>query len=160
LATTISAFHNIFCASGAPLTRSQIAGWAVELWYGDQRPMFEPAPDDAETWDGFTMRVPGVGRPIVFRNDVDPERVGWYVAEAIEEAPIVLPPAVLAQLKGARRVIGIELAPDLLTEDAWELLDALQSCVATRLDGLLVTHDGVYDARLRPLHEANGSRSF
>jgi hypothetical protein len=48
-------------------------------------------------------------------------------------------------------VIGIELWPETLDDDAWELLDIVQSFIARTLDGLLVTDDGVYDAGMQPV---------
>jgi hypothetical protein len=147
----MSQFHNIFCASDAPLTRAEISTWVSETWYGDGMPAFDPAPDDQPAWDRFEVGLPAVGRPLVFLHDTDPAVISMHVAEAIEEAAGGLPPTLVSRLEGTRQVIGIELMPEMLTDDAWELLDAVQSLIATNLEGILITNDGIYDAQLRPI---------
>jgi hypothetical protein len=62
------------------------------------------------------------------------------------------------RLQSTRQVIGIELAPDLFTNDAWEMVGIVQSLIATKLDGILITHDGVYDAKLRLSQAAPSTR--
>jgi hypothetical protein len=144
-------FHNIFCAADTPLATAEIAAWAGETWYGDGAPSFDMAFDDRPAWDRFEVGLPGVGQPLVFLHDTDPAVVGMHVAEAIEEAAGTLPPSVVSRLRNTRQIVGIELMPETLTDDAWELLDAVQSLIATKLDGILITDDGVYDAQLRPI---------
>jgi hypothetical protein len=147
----VSQFHSIFCTSGATLTRLEIATYVSEAWYGDGDPTFQPTPDDSPAWDRLEVSLPGVARPVVFLNDTDPQVVRTYATEVLQEAPVPPAPPIVAQLDRARRVIGIELAPDVLTDDAWELLDIVQSLIAVKLDGILVTHDAIYDAQLRPI---------
>jgi hypothetical protein len=142
-------FHDIFCVSDDPLTTVEIADWLSEAWYADDEPTFVPQPDDQSAWHRFEVSVPGVGRPVVFLYDADPAEMNRHVAEAIEETSGRLGSEVVNRLQSTRQVIGIELAPDLFTNDAWEMLDIVQSLIATKLDGILITHDGVYDAKLR-----------
>ncbi|GAA4637256.1 hypothetical protein GCM10023196_090330 [Actinoallomurus vinaceus] len=53
-------------------------------------------------------------------------------------------------LQNSRQVLSIGLRPDLLNDDAWELLDQTQAFIAGRLDGILaITGDGVYDRDLQ-----------
>lgn len=147
----MSEFHNIFCASDAAITRLELAEYAVDGWYGDGEPAFSPDPsDDSDaSWDEMQMRLPGILRPIVFLHDLDRATITELVDEAISERR--MPEEVAARLRTTQQVIGLDLAPDTLDDDAWELLDQIQAYVATRLDGILVTGDGVYDNNLQHL---------
>ncbi|MEU1587019.1 hypothetical protein [Micromonospora sp. NPDC005710] len=147
----MSQFHNIFCRSDAPLTASQIAESADESWYGDGDPSFTPPPGDDLAWRRLEMRLPGIRRPIIFLRDAGSAETRFYVDAALEEPPGALPPEVADQIRATRQIIGIELWPETLDDDAWELLDIVQAFIARTLDGLLVTEDGVYDAGLQPL---------
>ncbi|MBC6460145.1 hypothetical protein [Actinomadura sp. HBU206391] len=144
----MSQFHDIFCTSDAPLIPAEIAERAGETWYGDGEPAFIPDAGDDPAWRRLEMRLPGIRRPIVFLRNVGPDETRIYVDQALEEAPGFLPPEVTRRLRATRQIIGIELWPETLDDDAWELLDLVQSFIATTLDGLLVTGDGVYDQRL------------
>ncbi|RKR87027.1 hypothetical protein BDK92_1299 [Micromonospora pisi] len=147
----MSQFHNIFCTSDARLTPSEIAERADETWYGDGEPSYSPQPGDDPAWRRLEMRLPGIGRPIVFLRNVGAEETQLYVDEALAEPPAPLPPEVAQRIRATRQIVGIELWPESLNDDAWELLDLVQSFIASTLDGLLVTGDGVYDAGLQPI---------
>lgn len=147
----MSQFHNIFCASDAPISRRDIAEYAVDGWYGDGEPMFSPDPsdDDDAGWASMQMRLPGVAKPVIFQHDVDAATISELVAEAIAEHRVTEETA--GRLRASRQIIGIELFPETLDDDAWELLDQIQAFTATRLNGILVTADGVYDNNLQHL---------
>jgi hypothetical protein len=140
-------WHSIYGRSGAVLSRRDIAERVLELWYGEGSPTFAPAPDTEPAWEHFAITLPGVARPLAITNTTDPVRIHDYLAEFAEQTP----GTVRARLAGTRRVLDLEFAPDLLSESAWELLDALQSLLAVHVDGLLVAPEGVYDAQLRCL---------
>jgi hypothetical protein len=147
----MSQFHNIFCASDAAVSRLDIAEFARDGWYGDGKPTFSPDPIDDRTasWDELRMRLPGIARPVIFMHDLDPAVMAELANEAITERSV--PPEIAQRLRATTRVIGIELWPETLDDDAWELLDQVQAYIATRLDGILVAGDGIYDNNLQRL---------
>ena len=147
---TVAQFHNIFCSSAAPLPTSDIAEWLKNAWLGEGVPRFAPAPGANPAWDRFEAQVPGIGRPFVFLHETAPADFAVFVDEAISEPPTALRPETVTRLRATRQVIGIEFAPDLLDDDAWEMLDIVQAFIAREYDGLLFTPDGVYDAQLQP----------
>ncbi|WP_033344965.1 hypothetical protein [Catenuloplanes japonicus] len=145
----MSQFHNVFCASPAALSRTDLAGRIEDAWYGDGEPAFAPVPDTDPAWQRLEVRLPGIGRPIVFLHDTGVAEIGELVDEAAGAPPTPLRPETAERLRGTRQIIGIEIMPDGLDDDAWEMLDLVQAFIARELDGLLFTPDGVYDARLQ-----------
>jgi hypothetical protein len=148
-------FLNIFCRSDAPVTRSELARLAEEAWYGDEPLTFDPPAGTEEAdrvgWERFEITLPGASRPIIVHRDVGAEAVKEFVEEELEEWGSTLPSDVSRHLGDTRQVIGLEVFPDDLGDDGWELLDVIESNLARRLDGVVVTSDGIYDSSLRLL---------
>lgn len=143
-------FHNIFCRSDARLPLAELTGMASDTWYGEGELSF--APDEAADadWRELTITIPGAtARHVRIVCDLDPAVVSELVTEVVTEYEP--PPAISTRLAGTRQVIGVELRPDHLDDDAWEMLDLVQAFVARRLEGILVTPDGIYDDELEPI---------
>ncbi len=141
-------FHDIFCLRDELLPRSELETLVWEAWQGEGDPAIAPA-QDGEAWQWLQLRLPGVASPLTFVRDLDQGDITAHVNEAIEEAATPLPPAVTNHLQQVRQSIGIELKPDRLTDDAWELLDNVQSHLATHLDGILLACGEYFDNQLQ-----------
>jgi hypothetical protein len=50
----------------------------------------------------------------------------------------------------AKQVFILDVNPDSLTEEAWEMCDSIERFIASRCDGLIwVKDDGIFDANLQ-----------
>ncbi|OLB81730.1 MAG: hypothetical protein AUI14_02500 [Actinobacteria bacterium 13_2_20CM_2_71_6] len=151
----MSQFHNIFCRSADPFSRADLAVFVSESWYGDGDPRFEPGRDDVADWDRLTVTLPGVARPLLFLHDTRPEDVQEMVQEAVEKLGGKAQ-SVLDHLRETVQMIGVELSPTAMTEDAWEMLDIVQAKICRRLDGIVFAPDGVYDKDLQLIVAVSG----
>lgn len=156
-------WHQIFCKSDSGLTRAQIAETAGDVWYGEGDLRFtpekgDPAIGDVE-WDELSIYVPTSGRPIIFYWNAGTDEVVRNSREELIDELDGLPKAIEDDLAAAVQVIALELAPDLLDDDSWEMLDLVQAFIMRQLDGILVTPDGIYDEHLQFLLEIEEVRS-
>jgi hypothetical protein len=138
---------HVFGSSDTAVAADEIADTVDEAWYGDEPPQVE-RPGDG--WSRLTIELPEAGRPIVLHRDIGGASVTTMVDEQLAEHPD-LPAAVADRLRRTSQVISLEIFPETVDDDGWELLDVLQSVLARRIDGLVVTDDGVYDERLQRL---------
>ena len=145
----MSYFLHVFATSESAVRAQDLADTADEAWYGD---------DDIDVDLGgaperiLTITPPGKDRPITVSVETEPARVAMMVGEQIDEHDGI-PDSVAEKLRRTRQVVSIEIFPDRVDDDVWEMLDVLQAYLARELDGLVVTDDGVYDAGLQKIAE-------
>jgi len=140
----MSQFLHVFGTLETVVSASELAKIAEEAWYGD---------DDlkvATDTDGvlLTIALPRGGRPISVQSETDPERVRTMVDEQLDEHEGT-PSDVEGQLLRTLQVVSIELFPEAVDDNGWELLDVVQAWLARELEGLVVTDDGIYDSALK-----------
>lgn len=143
----MSLFLYVFATSDAAVLPREIAEAADEAWYGDDDLDIE-TPKVAGAL--LAIRLPGKNRPITVHAETNLTAVSTMVDEQLDEHEDV-PPAVADRLRSSRQVVSIELFPEAVDDDGWELLDVLQSSLARRLEGLVVTDDGIFDATLHKI---------
>jgi hypothetical protein len=155
----MSQYLRVLCRSEEPLSRAEIGGFIREGYFFDEPPRFVPALEDPEAahpgWERFEVHPPGSKRPIVLHHAAHD-----VVRDAIEEIVQTLLDAGLGEshapliqrIRASRQLLTFELEPSQMTEDAWEMLDATEACVARLRDGVVfVSGEGIYDAALHPL---------
>jgi len=143
------------------VTRRQIAEFVEEGSFFDPVPRFDPAPDTPESeapqWGSFTLHYQDGRRPIRFERNLRDE----LLKEELDELLFILERSkktktqqeMLERLRETQQVIGIEVDREALTDDGWEMLDAVESFLATRCDGIVyVPDEGFFDANLRPVY--------
>jgi hypothetical protein len=98
------------------------------------------------------------GRPPVVIDSVPGERLAERLAGLRQElAAARVSPDLLARLDGTRQIFTIEVVKPSLTDEAWDMLDALEGWLAAALEGMLYApHDGLYDSDLRLLLKLPG----
>jgi hypothetical protein len=145
----VSYFLHVFATSESSVPPQDLADAADEAWYGDDELEFDlgGAPERI-----LTITPPRNDRPITVAAETEPSRVATMVGEQIDEHD-GLPDSVAGKLRRTRQVVSIEIFPDRVDDDVWEMLDVLQAYLARQLDGLVVTDDGVYDAGLQKIAE-------
>ena len=143
----MSQFLHVFGSVAAGVEPDAIADTAEEAWYGDDDLEVVRAPAKGIL---LTITPPGKSRPISVEAETDPGRVDTMVREQLDEHEQT-PPDVAEKLQRTRQVISIEIFPETIDDEGWELLDVLQSWLARELKGFVVTDDGIYDSGLQQL---------
>jgi hypothetical protein len=155
----MSQYLRVLCRSEESLSRAELGGFIREGYFFDEPPRFVPALEDPEAahpgWERFEVHPPGSTRPIVLHHAAHS-----VLRDSVEEIVQTLLDASLGEshapliqrIRASRQLITFELEPSQMTEDAWEMLDATEACVARLRDGVVfVSGEGVYDAALHPL---------
>lgn len=149
----------VYCRRAVETTRQEIGEWVEEGTFFDDTPEFDPPLNSAEAiapeWDQFVIRYAAAKRPVVV---VRGGAVGREEKEEIEEEieeEFVLPSldSVLNErIVEARQVFILDVNPESLTEEAWEMCDSIEHFIASRSDGLIwAKDDGIFDANLQRL---------
>lgn len=143
-------WHHIFCRSDTALPREELTEYITDSWYGDGLPNITSAPH-GRAWHELIVEFPGAPSPrIDLLLDSAPEVVAELVNEFLDEHGEQVSREVTNFLQSSQQVVSIGLRPDLLNDDAWELLDQTQAFIAKRLDGILaIAGDGIYDRDLQ-----------
>jgi hypothetical protein len=157
----VSYFIRIFGRSDAPLLRAEIADFISEGLFFDRPPRFDPPiesdPDGGESWSAFSVHYDPERRPIRLEHNFNDA----IVAEELKELVFVLEKSqdtsardeVLRVLDSVRQVVSLEINRETVSDDGWEMLDALEAFVAERIDGIVYAPDGgFFDKNLRPLY--------
>jgi hypothetical protein len=155
----MSHYLRVLCRSEEPLLRAELASFIRDGWFFDTPPRFQPAMDGPEAqypeWDRFEIHPPGSQRPIVLHHaapDVLVDSVEELL-QTLRDAGLEESHASLIQrIRESRQLFTFEIDPLQMKDDAWEMLDATEACVARGRDGVVfVSGEGVYDASLQPL---------
>lgn len=143
----MSQFLHVFGSVATSVEPSAIAEVAEDAWYGDDELQIITKVSNGSL---VTITPVGKSRPISVLSETDPERVNMMVEEQLDEHKET-PPDVSERLQRTRQVISIELFPETIDDNGWELLDVLQSWLARELKGFVVSDDGIYDSGLQRL---------
>jgi hypothetical protein len=146
----------IICRSSDQLLRSHLIRFIEEGVYFDN-PRFEPAIHDNEAddpeWHSLTVHYQESRRPIIFHRNVMDGLLSSEVKELLEELADKGrgdDERIRTALRDAKQVIAIEVDPESLTADAWQMLDCIEAHIATTLNGIVYAPDGGYfDERLQ-----------
>src|SRR5260370_31213817 len=149
----------VYCRRLVETTSKQIGEWIEEGIYFDHTPEFDPPLNSAEAsaleWDSFVIRYAAAKRPVVVVRSGPTAGIGekQEIEEEIEEE-FGLPPldSVLKnRIVEAKQVFILDVNPDSLTEEAWEMCDSIERFIASRCDGLIWAKDAaISDANLHP----------
>lgn len=141
----MSQFLHVFAASSKVVKPEDVAEAADEAWTGEGDVRFETptGPDQL-----LAIWLPGRNRPVIVYVDRDPDGVVETVEEQLEEHDEASP-EITGRLRETRQVISIEVFPDTMDSDSWEMVDVVEASLARQFDGLVVTSDGIYDAALQ-----------
>jgi hypothetical protein len=158
----MSYFIRIFCQSAQAVPRYNIGQFILDGAYFDEQPEFLPALNEIASrlpnWESFQIRYDADQRPIILMcNSGDPlfetER-----NELIDLIPQLIDTPIqhdlIDNLMTSTQVIVIELDRENLSDEAWEMLDALEAYLAEILAGLVYApDDGFYGSGLELLYK-------
>jgi hypothetical protein len=137
-------FHVVYCRSRRELLDHELAGWIFEAAAFDEMPRLDPPGGNARA---FEVIYDERKRPLQLVH-VSGERLAARVNELIDEAEEACDdPALIARLRDTAQAISIEIDEVGATEEAWELLEDLDTRIARELDGVIhVPGEAVQDA--------------
>jgi hypothetical protein len=151
----------IFCQSAQAVPRYNIGQFILDGAYFDEQPEFTPVLKDAESrlpnWERFQVQYNVDQQPITLMCNsgdlFESER-----NELIDLIPqLVYAPIqhdLIDNLMTAAQVFVIELDRENLSDEAWEMLDALEAYLAETLAGLVYApDDGFYGSGLELLYK-------
>jgi hypothetical protein len=153
----------VYCRRALETTRQQLGEWIEEGTFFNDTPEFDPPLNSAEAsapeWDSFVIRYAAAERPVVVvRNGATAGIEDKKEIEEEIEEEFVLPPLdsdLKNRIVEAKQVFILDVNPDSLTEEAWEICDSIEHFIASRCDGLIwAKDDGVFDANLQRLATA------
>ena len=158
----MSYFIRIFCQANVSLSRHDIQEFILGGLHFDRKPVFIPAFLDPDS-----MQVEWENLIIIYEPDEPPITLMHYTSDsvfnvesdAVKELIVTmtaaeLQPSLMATLTACNQVIIIEIDRESLSEDAWGMLDALESYLAGNLMGLVYApDDGFYGSGLQLLHK-------
>ncbi|BEK85121.1 hypothetical protein [Nocardia seriolae] len=148
----MSLFINILCKKSVDLTRREIVSGTEEFWYEDAPIVFAPSEVDSEiddpSWAVLRLTFPGVDRPVAITRFDTGKLISDLISDIRSEIESI-PSDVANHLDNVSAVISIEVFPETLNDDLWEFLDLVESFLATKLNGIIATDDGIYDEKLK-----------
>jgi len=154
----MSDFIRVICNSTQQLLSSEIADFILEGVYFDETPRFEPLPESADgrvpDWQTLTIHYQAGKRPIIFHKSVNDRLMRTEVDEIVEEdlagKQMAAAETLRRRLSRCYQTIAIEINPNSLTEEAWEMLDSIEAYLAQKYQGVIyVPDDGFFDASLQ-----------
>lgn len=145
----------VHCRSAEMLTYGEIVE-QISDGYFESTPRFNP-PCDGEhaaraDWSNFEVIWHPDRRPIFVERITSPDllkAIADEAAEKFEDFEIEDKHQLVARLRESRQTFHFEFGE--LTDEAWEMLDDLESYLASRLDGVVESLEGFFDADLDPL---------
>jgi hypothetical protein len=149
---------HVLCRDRQPVTRREIASFIEDGVYFDE-PSFRPHPDSDEAamlmWDHLKVMYDKEKLPIIIHSFPPSEvhRVLNIVDGTFDEQSVTVPPAVTSHLAGVTQAFELEFdRGGGMSDDCWEMLDAVEAHLAQLRDGMIFVHDeGMFDARLQPI---------
>jgi hypothetical protein len=158
----MSYFIRIFCQSAQPIPRYNIGQFILDGAYLDTQPEFTPALNDVESrllnWERFEIRYDVDQHPIILMSNIGDNLFEAERAELIDLIPRLVDAPIqyglIDNLMTAAQVIVIQLDRENLSDEAWEMLDALEAYLAETLAGLVYApDDGFYGSGLELLYK-------
>lgn len=146
----------LFCGSSRQISYDEIIEQMGHMGFLDQPARFEPPVEEGNKartdWGAFELHYREGRRPITVEqitDDVEIRTVLSEICEKFDDEPKSSVRAMLKErLQSAKHGLMFEL-PDELPEDVWEMLDATEGYFAGVCDGVIVAHEGVFDANLQ-----------
>jgi hypothetical protein len=151
----MSYFIRILCNSDYSIKYDELYNFIIEGFFFDTLPTFFPSKkegDEKKVIESLTIHYSADKRPI---------KIGRTVAtnelSAMEIKDILsffddrdLPDYLSKHINNIKQTIFIDVDQFGLSEEAWFMLDCLESFLANRLDGVIyVSDDGFYDKNLK-----------
>ncbi|MBI1280891.1 MAG: hypothetical protein GC179_22395 [Anaerolineaceae bacterium] len=158
----MSYFIRIFCQSTQPIPRYNIGQFILDGAFFVQQPEFTPDLKEAKcrlvNWERFQIHCSPDQRPIVLTRNAED---GLFEAECdnlVDLIPRLVDSPIqhdlIDNLGTATQVIVIELDRENLSDEAWEMLDALEAYLAETLGGLIYApDDGFYGSSFELLYK-------
>jgi hypothetical protein len=146
----------LYCRSSKAIPPQEIATFVEDGAFFDHRPSFQPPPDSADAarpdWGFMEIIHDPKRRPVQIEQILGEDEIGEVVDNAVERlghaGHAASHPALVAHLRASRKVFVIEVSAEL-PEEAWEMLDTLEAYLCRELDGIVMAHEGIYDADLQ-----------
>lgn len=156
----MSYYLRVICKSDSSPPARQLIDFINEGVYFDDPPTIERFggvdQSNLDAWDKLVIHYDQGKRPVILENTGPSSLLDQEIQElrmalhnfAIDE-PIQ---RVGDHLDGTRRIIALEIDRVGATNDAWAMIDCLQSFIAGNYQGIVYApDDGYYDPSLQPL---------
>lgn len=154
----MSYYIRVFTNSNEPVTRQQLSAFILDGVYFDEDPLFEPSINaeilQDENWDQLIIWYEADKHPVVITRNIDDDLFSSEVQEVHEiiqrNFQGELRSSLIDRITACNQVIAFEVDPEGLSETAWEMLSALESALASSLNGFIYApDDGFYDHTLK-----------
>jgi|GEM_PF-5140036 len=156
-------YFYIFCQSKISVSSGDLIGFIQDGIFFEEKPQFvtESNPDTSAflDWKAISVAYDPDHKPIIFANHEDDELFKKITSELLF---ILSHPGmqisttqqkILKMIKETIQIFTIQLEREDVTEDAWEMLDCIESYIAEKCDGLIYAPDDFfYDARLKKIY--------
>lgn len=152
-------FVEVFCGSGAPMTRQRIIDFVTEGTFFDDEPQFVPQSGTSDAaradWQYLGIYHGPDRKPVMVRRYTDPGKVAALAGDAVAQLRGVQAvfdrDALEQRLRASAQVFDFSIDPEEMTDESWEMVDVLERYLARSLDGVLYASDGFYDRELEPI---------
>lgn len=129
----------VFCRQpDEEITRQQVEEAVVDGVFFAETPRFEPPLGSTEAhdpkWETLVIRYSGAKRPVVVIRTGPIVDIDEIIEEDFGSRP--LDSTLQRRLVEARQVFILDVNPDSLTDEAWEMCDFIEHFIANRCDGL------------------------
>ena len=151
-------FIHVLCRSPEPVTYAELGDFMANMGFLDEDATFEPPLDGPAAkrheWGMMSMRYRPDKRPIQVQHWITQEEIQPTVAEIMERMEdndlSDDHQDIVERLKEAKQGFEFELDAEL-PDDVWEMLDATEAWLCRERDGIILAHEGVFDAKLNQI---------
>jgi hypothetical protein len=152
----MSYYFRLICRSSLPPPAQLLLDFVYDGWYFDVKPQIELRQENQESWDRLVIHYADNKRPVMLINTGPGPLLEVEIRQMrVALSNVMIDDAIkrtLSHLDEASRIIAIEIDPIGLTDNAWTMIDCLQSFIARDYRGLIYApDDGYYDASLQPI---------
>ena len=155
----MTTYLRVFGKAHRRIGRTEITGFVIDGVYFDEPPTIEVADPGGELvgdeWTVLHIRFDATRRPIILHMTTGGVLLGDEVAEAIEaliDMGIPRTTDLVVRLSSTSIIYAFEVDERSLTQDAWNMVDALEAYLARRCEGIVYApNDGFFDADLNRL---------
>ena len=155
----MTTYLRVFGQAHRRISPTEIAGFVFDGVYFEEPPRIEVGDAAGERvgdeWTVLNIRYHAARRPIVLHMTTGGVLFGDEVTEAIEALTAMGIPKTAELVLRLRRtsiIYAFEVDERNLTEDAWNMVDALEAYLARRCEGIVYApNDGFFDSDLNRL---------
>jgi len=148
----------VLCSSDAPMTHGEVEDYMGHMGFLDEPATFRPPVDEHNrgdaNWSSFELWYRADQRPIQVSHWITVDELEPTLSELrdeiADEAPTSVLETLLPRLARIRQAVVFELGGDP-PRDVWEMVDATETFIAGKYDGVIVAGEGVYDQQLKPI---------